>query len=84
MAIIKHEEKEPLWNLAVRGKTVSKQTLETERDRECVMCVCVCVCVRLRIILNCVRIKFHSFTVHFNSLNFTHQQCTSIYNKILV
>ena len=45
MAIIKHEEKEPLWNLAVRGKTVSKQTLETERDRECVMCVCVCVCV---------------------------------------
>ena len=45
MAIIKHEEKEPLWNLAVRGKTVSKQTLETERDRECVICVCVCVCV---------------------------------------
>jgi hypothetical protein len=31
MAVIKREDKELLWSLAVNGKTVSKQTLETER-----------------------------------------------------
>jgi len=45
MAVIKHEEKERLWNLAVRGRTILIQT--RERESECVVCVCVggVVCV---------------------------------------
>jgi len=32
MVVIEHEEKEPLWNLAVHGKTKLIQTRERERE----------------------------------------------------